>query len=529
LASKGYGESPIVSSSHTTNEDNSWGECKPLPAPYDPVPELPERLIPEPLRAWIVDAAERVSVPLEYIAAPAIVSAGAVIGRSIGIHPKRQDDWIVVPNLWGAIVGPPGMMKTAAISEANRPIRRLIAAAREEFEHDRAGNEAELAVIEMKIAAEKKKGIKAAGKGDDTKLSVIQEDIASLLKKRGEPTATERRYQTQDATVEKIGEILNRNPRGMMLLRDELSGWLRTLDKPGREGDREFFLESAEGTGSFTVDRIGRGTLHIPALTLSIFGGIQPGKLGKYVDGTLAHGSNDDGLLQRFQLLIWPDRQADFKNVDRWPDAEARRRAVHIFERLDSIDPQTFGSAALGGDFEIPAIRFSEGAQELFNEWRSQLERMLRSVMAERSPAFISHLSKYRSLHPALSLVFHLIESLDRNSGGPVSLEATRLAAEWCEYLELHARKLYTTELRSGVQAAHALAARIHGGGIQHQMSIRDVERRGWAGLSRASVVHDGLEVLEQANWVQIERVPTGGRPSGVIYLHPGLRRLADG
>ncbi len=65
-----------------------------------------------------------------------------------------------------------------------------------------------------------------------------------------------------DTTVEKLGELLNQNPRGLLLMRDELSGLLRTLDKPGREGDREFFLEGWNGTGSYTYDRISRGTTH---------------------------------------------------------------------------------------------------------------------------------------------------------------------------------------------------------------------------------------------------------------------------
>src|SRR5438067_2294124 len=76
----------------------------------------------------------------------------------------------------------------------------------------------------------------------------------------------ERRYWTQDSTVEKLGIRLQDNPRGLLIVRDELSGWLHGLEKQGREGDRQFYLEAWNGTGSFTVDRIERGTLHIPAL-----------------------------------------------------------------------------------------------------------------------------------------------------------------------------------------------------------------------------------------------------------------------
>src|SRR5215216_2383024 len=62
---------------------------------------------------------------------------------------------------------------------------------------------------------------------------------------------TVRRYKTEDATVEKISELLLENPEGMLIHRDELSGWLRNLDKQGREGDRALYLESWNGTGSF--------------------------------------------------------------------------------------------------------------------------------------------------------------------------------------------------------------------------------------------------------------------------------------
>ena len=178
-------------------------------------------------------------------------------------------------------------------------------------------------------------------------------------------------------TPEKLGELLRANPRGLLCLRDELAGWLRSLDRPGSEGTREFYLESWNGTGSYSYDRIGRGTIHIPALTLSIFGGIQPGKLRGYIDSALALGSGDDGLLQRFQLLVYPDGPCDWRDVDRWPDAEARDRAFSIYQAIDSFDPLERG-ADPGTYDEIPTFRFAPDAQELFSTYRDDLERELR-------------------------------------------------------------------------------------------------------------------------------------------------------
>src|SRR5215212_3121423 len=152
-----------------------------------------------------------------------------------------------------------------------------------------------------------------------------------------------KRYKTEDATVEKISEILLENPRGILVHRDELSGWLRNLDKQGREGDRSFYLEAWNGTGSFDVDRISRGSLHVPALCLSILGSIQPGPLSTYVYQATKGEKGDDGLLQRFQLLVWPDPHPTWRNVDRWPDIEAKNRAYEVFRRLDALNPEDLG------------------------------------------------------------------------------------------------------------------------------------------------------------------------------------------
>ena len=53
-----------------------------------------------------------------------------------------------------------------------------------------------------------------------------------------------KRYKTEDSTVEMLGQILLQNQQGILVHRDELTGWLTSLDRYGREGDRSFYLES---------------------------------------------------------------------------------------------------------------------------------------------------------------------------------------------------------------------------------------------------------------------------------------------
>jgi putative DNA primase/helicase len=188
---------------------------------------------------------------------------------------------------------------------------------------------------------------------------------AELIAKRQELhalTATEPRYSTSDATTEKLGELLLQNQNGLLLHRDELVGWLKTLEKPGREGDRQFYLEAWSGTNPFHVDRIGRGSIYIPALCISIIGTAQPGPLRSYVREACSDGSGADGLLQRVQLLIWPDEFPDWQCVDISPNAAAKVRACDAFQRLSMLGVSELGAEA---DREgLSFVRFNDSAQE---------------------------------------------------------------------------------------------------------------------------------------------------------------------
>ena len=131
----------------------------------------------------------------------------------------------------------------------------------------------------------------------------------------------------------------------------------------------------------------------------------------------------------------------------------------------------------------------------------------------------LSHLGKYASLMPSLALILHLADG----HTGPVSVEAAIKAADWCEYLESHARRVYASCVHPDVQAAHRLAKKIRSGDVTHGMKVRDVSQRHWSGLD-GNNVQEGLSVLEDHGWVRVEKIETGGRPSPVVLFHPDLR-----
>jgi putative DNA primase/helicase len=431
----------------------------PLPSGLPPVAPFDPEMLPGPLRAWVLDIAERMQVPLDYVAVGAVTVAASLVGRKIGIRPKRYDDWLVVAVLWAGIVGPPSTLQSPALAEITRPLDRLVAEAREAHAEATDEHEAEVAAVEATKAALKKE-IEWAAKahvktGDRSELDHL---IARQRDAKPPKPPTERRYKTSDPTVEKLAELLKDNPRGILVQRDELTGWLRSLDRQGREVDRAFYLEAWNGTNSYSVDRIGRGTLHVPALCVSILGGIQPGPLSSYVHEASRGGVGADGLLQRFQLLVWPDPpRGKWRNVDRYPDADAKNCAYAVYQALDVLSPQEAGATAEERE-DISTVRFSSDAQGVFDAWREELEAKLRDG-DESTPALTSHLAKYRSLMPALALVFHLIAVAD-GMGREVSVgvEAATRAAAWCEYLEtgdkvVAGTLIFTTSVAIGIEA----------------------------------------------------------------------------
>jgi hypothetical protein len=508
-------------------KESDWTKPQELPPLLPEAPAFPTEMLPGGLRPWLEDIAERMQVPLEVPAAAALVALSTVVGRNLGIHPKRHDDWLVIPNLWGLVVGPPGILKTPAANEALKPLGNLSAQASKEFEDMQARNRAADISRQARVEAIKDLMKKAVKSRNQFEFENLESELSALLEFK---QPTERRYRVNDATVEKLVELLKDNPRGLLMYRDELFGWLRNLDKIGREGDRTFFLESWNGNGDYTQDRIARGTIRVKGVCISIFGTIQPGRLNSYIEGAINGGQGDDGLIQRFQVAVYPEQAKTWKNIDRYPDHRARDRAYRIFSTIDSLDPETCG--VVPDKFSgIAALRFEREAQEFFDDWRLKLETRLRSGEIESS-AYKDHLGKFRSLMPSLALLLHLTDWADAQMDmesplalGAVSLQSAKLAAAWCDYLETHARKIFAGAIRPDLRAAHALAARIRQHKIKDGTSVREIYRNQWASLTTKEDVYDGLAILSELGWVRVLSVQKKeGVVSDEVKINPLLR-----
>lgn len=496
------------------NEALGWSaRVEELPIALPPVAPFAEELLPVALRPWISDIAQRMQCPPDYPAVASIIALASVVGRQMAIRPKARDDWTVVANLWGAVIGRPALLKTPAIAEPLRMVAALEALARQDHEQAAKDFEADVLVREA-LTKDAKARIARAVKEEN--IGLAQAIAAESLDSPEAPAR--RRFLTQDSTVEKLGELLRDNPRGILIFRDELVGFLKVLDQEGREGSRAFYLEAWNGNGAFTFDRIGRGTVEIPAACVSIIGAIQPGPLRDYLSAAVAGGAGDDGLLQRFQLAVWPDPSREWVNIDQWPDTAARQAARAVFTRLDSLDPLAIGARQEEGD-PVPWLRFDPEAQDAFNGWRQELEYRLRDN--DLHPALESHLAKFRSLVPSLALLCHLA---DHPEGGAVDAPSLLRALTWGEYLETHARRVYSPALTPEFFSAIELHRRLPS--LPEPFTAKEVYKNHWRSLDIRGT-KDAIQVLLDFGHIREEETegPPIGRPTTRYEVHPAIRR----
>ena len=167
-------------------------------------------------------------------------------------------------------------------------------------------------------------------------------------------------------------------------------------------------------------------------------------------------------------------------------------------------------------------MKFLSDAQELFIAWLTELEAKCRGI--ELHPALVSHLAKYRSLMPSLALLFELADGETET----VSLQHAQQAAAFCDYLESHARRIYSMVISPEVQAASELSRHLAAGWKREEemFTARDVYRNAWRGLSTPEAVRQALGILTDAGWLRPSELKEGkGRPTELYLMNPKIVR----
>ena len=472
------------------------GHPQKLPPALRAVPKLDPNYLPDVLRDAVVDLADRLQCPPDYLAVAMLSAAGAVVGNKVGIFPYANDEsWEVYPALWGGIVGDPGSKKTPSLQSAHKPLQHLESQASQKYAQDMQAHE--------QAMHQHEKAVEAWNKNKGTGLKPV-------------PPATPKRerHVVHDSTYQALGVILAENPRGVLALADELSGLLQSLDTAGQEAARGFYLTGWSGTGGYSFDRVGRGSITLDRYCLSVFGGFQPDRVKAYVQFSQRGSTKNDGLLQRFQLLVWPDPVGNFQFVDRAPNKVAINKYHQAVMGLPELSERSLiGARSILNGSQL--FHFTPTAQQRFSDWYVLNEKMLANGSLD--PARQSHFAKYRSLIPALALLFHLLDG----HTGSVCEECLIRALLFAKYLKKHADRIYASVSGHDHAAVRVLAERLLGRQLQDGFTCRTLTLKGWAGLATKEQAQAAIDALVEYDWLIETEIRSGGRPTVKYVLNP--------
>ena len=323
------------------------------------------------------------------------------------------------------------------------------------------------------------------------------------------------RLVAMDATTEELQHLLAEQPRGLLYVRDELSGWFGNHDRyGGNGGDRAFFLEAWDG-GSYIVDRVKHRSkpLRISRAALGILGGMQPDRLREALAGA------DDGLAARF-AYIWPEPPPISKLANepdetmrdrRWRLVEAARRLYGLKMSVDAA-----GAPAPG------LLRLDRNARALFDELRQEAMQRARS---SRGLAGGWH-GKTPGRALRFALVFELLMWSASDGSEPLVIGGGAMARAGC-YLDYLAGMFDRVTAGLAISREEADAEAI----ARHVISTRPTalnERElyqlpGWAWLRDNERRSHALRLLADAGWIRRLGAAGRGRPRGDWQISPRL------
>jgi hypothetical protein len=162
-------------------------------------------------------------------------------------------------------------------------------------------------------------------------------------------------------------------------------------------------------------------------------------------------------------------------------------------------------------------LHFEPDAQKIFLDWYQALETML--AKSSLDSARQSHFGKYRSLIPALALIFHLLDG----HKDAVQISSLSKAIRFATYLRGHANRIYSSVSGTDHASTNTLARKLLKGDLNDGFTCRTVYLKGWCGLTTKEAAQFALDSLVEYNWLTEEEIRSGGRPTVAYRINDGI------
>lgn len=447
---------------------------------------FPIDALPTVLAAMVEQVSTVVQVDAAMAAVPGLVVAAAAIGST---HRVRIDDaWTEPSILWGVVVAESGEGKTPAAEKMLTPLRRLDADAAIRNEQRLADHE-----VKRQQHARALERWRRAQKGNEP-----TDDPPPAP-----PRPRLEQYVVSDVTPERLIECLSDNPRGLLLERDELSGFFTGFGRyaKGASGCERGLYLSVHSAQPVVVDRktSERRTLRVPDPHVSITGGIQHALAAT----ALSEQDWSAGLAARFLWARPPSQRRRYRpaEVDRAVDS-AYRRAIESLARRRVPD----GEPATEVGLTVAARRLLGLHLDRLSAWRESTDGSIRGVLA-----------KLHGITARIALVLHCVDAATSGTPTETPIAASTMgnAIRLANWFAREAERFIALQHESSEQAASRRLAEwiaTRGG----EVSVRDVQmgRRTYRSSVEAEEALRRLVAEGYGGWIDVPAGPRGGRPT---------------
>jgi hypothetical protein len=227
------------------------------------------------------------------------------------------------------------------------------------------------------------------------------------------------RYLCSDITIEALGQRLLEAPRGLLLYRDELSGWLRSFDcyRHGRGGDVAHWL-SLHAARGMLVDRKGgdHRTLYVPRGYAAITGGIQPSILAR----VLEREHFEDGLAARLLFAMPPRKQKVWTEYDL--ETEQLSALAQLYTDLYGLNLKLNEQSEF---LEPVPVKLSREAKGLWVAFYNEHAVEQAKLTGDLAAAW----SKLEGYAARLALVFHCCRTVCKQDVDPAFIDKQSMAS----------------------------------------------------------------------------------------------------
>lgn len=338
---------------------------------------FPTHVLHQPMRSFVEAGAKAIGCDASFLVLPMLSALASAIGNTRRLRLKRG--WEAPAVIWTAIIGESGTSKTPAFKLVMQPLRKLQEKAFRLHEEKMRQHEIDMQVYEKELA-------------------VWKRDKKNTEPPPAKPSPPDpKRYVVSDTTVEALAPLLLSNPRGLLLARDELSGWLGSFDRyAGGAGgaDASHWLSMFNGENIIVDRKTGNPkTIFVPHALISVTGGIQPAILHR----ALGSEHRESGLAARI-LLACPPRRGK-----KWTEANIDERVEEdvavLFDRLHDLQPAEDGD----GNTSPVVLDLTDDAKEIWTTYYNRHANEQVDLSGDLSAAW----SKLEEYAARLALVVH--------------------------------------------------------------------------------------------------------------------------